>query len=1231
MVLPIKNTEDEELLDKAVSVPLDPSVSQGNVDITASFDASGGASVSPVGQEDQEVIDPNADFSEGDPTFGDNTPVEPDGALQPEVLGEPVSGAEPEVVEETEDTDGMTDEDFFTYINQEPEEGFAPSTGLTDDEFYASINMTEEENIEKQIRTADEKNGITVEDMWLVGGEIAHGSRMSIQGLSNIPDTGLHILSMLSMTPERLGVPNPEIMDYITNRDGTMAAGLLNAGRALGEAAGVAIDEGYSIAGLVSQVLPETQAKTSVGKYAGIFIEGATESLGIAAKMTRSAKGMSMEQIEDLPAFIRPTYKLIKKNPKLLLTQEGWSGAFAALSGTVAYDFYVENSDDPTYAPLIAIAAGIAGGNLKDPLSIPKKILTGGNAMYTLSSHLTKKGFTAIRSLRGEAEKRSGTVMEAFDKTAAGNILNRTVDYLAGPDIKEIPKSLLEQAENDPVLKAIISEITTTLNTTGDFGEALLDARRTQDAIEGLVPTTVNITDDAIARGLGADFGQVSPEEAMKVYFDNRKATHKYFQKAFEKGDPEEVAMVRRLLQEQYNQDVKLSHDLVISIEDKLLNIQHLNRIDDKVAGRRVRKELKHLKDAYKMVANELYKIDPEDKIRLPAKAFKSILQSDEYTSFTKLAEGGATVKEAYGKAITKTIKERVERGEINLVALESKFDMEASAIFDEILKGNPAIINNLPDDYASASYNNLQAMVKTLFKASDAAFDSTTVGGGSISRDLRYLASSAQKDLSAALRKTKTHGKAADQYDAARDFYSAYLGQYFDPKLTSVGKILNQKQEGLAALSNHKVLDEIFQNPDELDKFIKLTDPNDIGAVLLDPEGAKFAQYIADLSVPVVDMTAEVQASLRKTMEAHIMSRAVASMADNLQEPRLGIKAFIQANETSLDSFPELKRELRDWSQSPTLDSPELEKRMDALITAQQDLDANKMNVIFGGGDFNANSLEMLSDTATMQQTSAFFDAVDTSGSLRSTFVNAAIRSALKPDSDGVLDPEVIHRFIEQYGDNLRLVAGDETMETLEFLAKGAKITERSNVAVKNISVDTEPHIPLLLKQLPKIWTSLRARETFGANRTRLALIHAGSLGTDQFLKMDKKAQDKIAIVYAAILSDPDVAYMFQKAAKRWADAPDTRSKEAAEAMLGSLFFGFGMPRTSAQVSVNVGLEGNEDIQEKRKEAEAEVDAAEEEELKSSQVDEFPEPEVPDIPKEMIANGTGDSDDDRV
>jgi hypothetical protein len=401
------------------------------------------------------------------------------------------------------------------------------------------------------------------------------------------------------------------------------------------------------------------------------------------------------------------------------------------------------------------------------------------------------------------------------------------------------------------------------------------------------------------------------------------------------------------------------------------------------------------------------------------------------------------------------------------------------------------------------------------------------------------------------------------------------YLGGYFDPSGTATGKLLKNKSFQEPAVANADALQSIFSSRDEMVKFMDLTDPEKIGKVLLDPESSSFGKFLKnDVNIDVSEMAPDTMATLRKAMESHVLESANKAIRQGRDKPREALANWMLQNEQSLDLLPDLKAKLSKRRESPTLGNPELDEAMRARVLAEQEISKNRLNSIFGPGAFGRNSLSILEDPQASRQVSLLLDTVDTTGKLRSTFVNGAIREALVPDANGVINPEQVHKFLEKHGKGLKNVATKETMQALEDLQAATKITQRGDAPVAGVNTSIEGSQSWVVREVPKIWTSLRQRETFGANRTRLALIHAGSFVTGRALKMDSKTQELMGEIYAAILSDPDIAEEFTEAAISWNKATRATDRAAADARIAQLFAGLGAPITAIPVATEKGSE---------------------------------------------------------
>ena len=1135
-----------------------------------------------------------------DPSEPSGLLSEPQGLIEPSVLPETNGSILPVQEEETSESPDrqLMLSDMFGETTEEEDtfEDTEPTDPTKTPEENALQSMFGQTDAEKQQDWEEDAERRVVQEYSLAGDGV-HVLRKALQGVSNVPDMGLHILSMMNSVeikenPDYPAVPSDSpllqaIMDISNiNPAQDVLSPMVDA---LAEWSQFALKEGLSVSHLTDMLVPTTTPESEAGKWVGVAAEGAAESLTVGLKMATHAK--KLKNLDSIPKFIKPMYEALRKDPKLILKQEVWSGAFAALTGTGAAEWYLENYDNPDLAPLVGFIAGAAGGSIKDPLVVPKVI--GGTTKSTglVIGKVTRSGARKVRELIGASVDKSDAMDEFFNNHTYGKILKSSVDFVAGKETKSAAFSMLEEAENSPVLKQMIMEITDTINITDSFADQLKVARKAQGSIDDLVLTTANVSEDAVDRGLTKDYGEIDPKASLKAHKQNVAAVKKFYEKTFAEGSPEDIIEVQRAAERSYAQTVEDSHVTVRAVERVLDDIILAEGGGTPSSqGKLARAKLEDLKAMYGQLKNQLYDIDPMNQIKVKMGAFKDLLGSPEFDNLDPTNVTGNKVRTVMGAALAKTLNTRLKSGDIQLGQLNLDPDI-AKSILKRVASGDKEAMRLVPKKLRELYYQDADQMLRDL-NTSAADLKELTAGGGSAHRTMSGIAKRAEQDFVDGMGAVGA-SSAVEQRRAAQDFYGLYLGGYFDPKGTATAKLLKNKSHQVAAVANEDALQSIFKSADEMEKFMELTDVTKVGSVLQNPEASAFGKWLKnDVNMDVSTASPEVMDTLRKTMESHVIASAQEAMKRGRDNPREALKNWMDANNTSLDHLPELKRILEESKGSPTLGHEALGIAMAERADAKRAVARERLQGIFGQGSFGKNALNILADPQASFQVNALLDTMDDTGKLRATFVNGAIRDVLKPDSRGVINAEQVHNLLEKHGAGLRSVASKETMDALEDLAEATKIIRRGDVSLAGVNHSVEGSQSWIVKEIPKMWTTLRTRETLGVNRTRLGLIHAGSYISGRALKLDNKAQEMIGEIYAAILSDPDVAAEFTEAALDWKKATTAVDRAAADERIGALFAGLGMPITAIPTGFAVGSEVVEDIDIATEEAKAELEA---------------------------------------
>ena len=687
------------------------------------------------------------------------------------------------------------------------------------------------------------------EEPWTTAGESIHTMRQGLTGLTAVPDIMLSMISLLEfagksdetapfISPMELPLSSPmaPVLGVILNHDQARAV-LRNTVHDLGELAGISLKEGFSVSGLFNRVVPQTQAQTRMGRYAGHFVQGAVEGVAVMGRLaTLARKG----KVDDVPDFLKPFMKELQKNPKKILTVEGVSGAFAALGSVVALDFYLENyapvdtgdnrdvvdsfardqdtrdtrdtqdtqgttlddDDDSdallgpskeTTALVVALVGSVIGGGVPRIAPMGTPLAVSGAKSIAVVGGAVRSGSNKMRAVTREYINERPQLAQAFNDNWTLRVFKKAGNMVAGPNIDNtLPQGpeAFDQVLSSNIKREWIDGMMGSLDFQGNFAEGFKKAAVMQGEMPGLMVRSSNLTDSAVKSGIPQIHSDLDRMAYLKDSMESVDVVTNYITKKFKEGSPGEVEQLK-VFSRNVQAQAALDMNVILQARGQLFDDIYHQSVGGKSlqsSGKEMRQTLKGLKNLFEKNKRLLYDtIDPANDITLDINEFTSL--SKAMADPTLDTPGIKLVRKAYGNALYDTLALRKEKGTVNITLKE----------LEKIKSGDVRAIAKLKPSLRQVRYTDLNSLVKKIYKAGQNVRE-TTVGGGDDFNTINELLRSTKDNFNTSLR-SNGYQEAALQRTTADNFYKEYLANQFDPKLTLAGKMLDEKNSGLFAV----------------------------------------------------------------------------------------------------------------------------------------------------------------------------------------------------------------------------------------------------------------------------------------------------------------------------------------------------------------------------------------------------------------------------------------------
>ena len=965
------------------------------------------------------------------------------------------------------------------------------------------------------------------------------------------------------------------------------------------------MDNGYTLSAMYSEALDNTFGEAPVPStptyWANVPIAGWLEARVIVHKLGDEAR--ALENLDNVPAFMKPVYQAILDDPKVVLNGEASAGFFAALTSEAAVQFYINNADKPEYAPLVALIGAAAGGTIRTPSSIARKGGRQVKSYWNVMAFISKKPLAWIRKMNGTLKDTDADYKAFVTNNLYASAAEKALMGKHDPEkVAEETIDLIAAAEKDPKLRALVIDIADTLDSQGReaFSDSYTEALRIQEEFPGLELTTANVSPSATARGMQKDLTALDENEAVRVYANNVDVLSEKLREDFALATPEEKKVLREIANKIQVDNTKALLQASLALESTVASLGMYTRNGDKLRAAEARESLNKLKDMHKVLNNKMYDVDPEDAISIETTDFLRTIENAEFTGPNNVLLTEGKIPLEFGKAVGATLKRKLAKDSTLQFALPKAKKVlkegevaEPALTNEEVItrlgNGDLDVLQEIKPEFRNMYYTEANQMIKSFKGHAERTKDHESSGDGYASSKFSEAVRMADDDLLKAMEKGGFSEK-ANQRKMANTYYKEVMVMNWDPKGTATGQLLRKGSSVHFAIKNDEALDRLFENTSDLEATLDMLTQST--ALIENPSSTQFGEYLLEKNVDLKDLHPKERETILQSIGEHILYKMDRVMITNYDDPVSALRQFRIDNKHSLDYFPEQLAILEAKITSPDLHSPELLKAIERQALAVSQDKSKQLAALLGTGPMGSNTLTVLGDDVATVLLKEHLDVVDVDGALKATFIKESIRDSIKVDEYGVIDPGAIHDFLDSYGESLKNFDPAVT-KLLEDYKSASLIVTRSKDLASPYGIETDPRdISWLAKEIPKIWTSIRTRETLNVNRTNLSLIHAGSFFSNKVLKVDNKSKAQMEEVYSAILSDPKEANRFYLASRKWDKAATVKELIRAERELKSIFGRLGMPivpiiageMTDAQEIIDAGRKSfEEDMAEKQ------------------------------------------------